>query len=951
MYDGYQNPSTSLEVTDETYEFPYVLACFFPGSGCGWADESTDQCVWGALEYSTVLDHNYEERGGIVVESMWSNCVGFNLPALGMVENEVPPDEASAQIDMEWVTTDIASEELDYYDRIYIFLSDSEPTQNNLSFMAVPYTRTVPDETATVIQLTLAELTLTEPDGDYAYGQMNIHFSQGSFSRTRVKELNPIDLGDFFGNIGGFWELLIVLWGLFFIASRADDAPKLKAREFIQPVKSIIRRRSLSVDSGTSGSVTEERPHWEAAYRGSNPTSNAVPPLPPRGGATMAGGTAAAVGFPIIAPMNGGSVDDHQRRQSNDETYEFPYVLACFFPGNGCGWADESTDQCVWGALEGSTVLDHNYEERDDIVVQSMWSNCVGFNLPALGMVEDEVPPEKATCLIDMEWTTTDIASEELNYYDRIYIFLSDSEPTQTNLSFMAVPYSRIVPDETATVIPLTLAELTIGKTTKENLDGDVTTTYPPLIMSSHVYTSENTLTEPDGDYAYGQMNIHFSQGSFSRTRVKELKQPSRDFKWELLRPSPMWKPKEVVPEHRWRARIVWTSLLMAIAAYTIWQACDIHMGYKNPSTSLEVTNETYEFPYMLVCFSPANGCGWEDESTDACVWSALEYSTVFDHNSEEREDIVVESMWSNCVGFDLPKLNILADGVARGEATYGVWIVTDIASEEEFYINSVPVSFSESEPEEDDSPEFVSVPYSRVVPEDDVAVLPLTLIDVAIGKTTRQALDGRIAATYPALTVTPLMYSTPNTLSEDTETDYAYGQMNLLLTQGPYSRVSVKELSPLDLGTFFGNVGGFWELLVVLWGLFFIASRADDAPKLKAREFIEPVKSIIRRRSLSVDSGTSGSVTEERPHWEAAYRGSNPTSNAPPPLPPRGGATMAGGTAAAVGFPIIAPMNGGSVDDHQRRQSNAHSARIPSREPGVERTLPPRGGRPGVGT
>eukprot|EP00752_Nemacystus_decipiens_P017457 g15651.t1 len=162
-----------------------------------------------------------------------------------------------------------------------------------------------------------SENTLTEPDGDYAYGQMNIHFSQGSFSRTRVKELNPIDLGDFFGNIGGFWELLIVLWGLFFIASRADDAPKLKAREFIEPVKSIIRRRSLSVDSGTSGSVTEERPHWEAAYRGSNPTSNAVPPLPPRGGATMAGGTAAAVGFPIIAPMNGGSVDDHQRRQSN----------------------------------------------------------------------------------------------------------------------------------------------------------------------------------------------------------------------------------------------------------------------------------------------------------------------------------------------------------------------------------------------------------------------------------------------------------------------------------------------------------------------------------------------------------------------------------------------------------------------------------------------------------
>ena len=116
-------------------------------------------------------------------------------------------------------------------------------------------------------------------------------------------------------------ELLIVLWGLFFIANSQEDTPKLKAREFVQPVKEIIRRRSLSVDSGTtrSTSTAEERPHWESAYAGSNPTSNAHA-LPPRGGGggvTMAGGTAAAAGFPVIAPVNGGSGGGHHHRESN----------------------------------------------------------------------------------------------------------------------------------------------------------------------------------------------------------------------------------------------------------------------------------------------------------------------------------------------------------------------------------------------------------------------------------------------------------------------------------------------------------------------------------------------------------------------------------------------------------------------------------------------------------
>eukprot|EP00752_Nemacystus_decipiens_P010763 g9579.t1 len=247
-------------------------------------------------------------------------------------------------------------------------------------------------------------------------------------------------------------------------------------------------------------------------------------------------------------------------------------------------------------------------------------------------------------------------------------------------------------------------------------------------------------------------------------------------------------------------------------------------------------------------------------------------------------------------------------------------WVVTDIASEEVEYFERIHIYLTDSEPTEE-TLSFLPVPYSRVVPNDE-ATLPLTLADLTIGKTTKENLDGEVATTYPPLILSSTVFTANNTLTPEPGYDYAIGQMNIYITQGYFSLTTVKELSPLDLGDFFGNIGGFWELLIVLWGLFFIASRADDTPQLKAREFIQPVKSIIRRRSLSVDSGISGSTAEERPHWEAAYRGSHSTSNAPPPLSPRGRATMARGAAAATGLPIVAQVNNGSIGENQGRQS-----------------------------
>lgn len=57
--------------------------------------------------------------------------------------------------------------------------------------------------------------------------------------------------------------------------------------------------------------------------------------------------------------------------------YEFPYVLVCFHHGQGCGYADESTDECAASAREYSSVTDWDNEERDDLIVDSMVSQSV----------------------------------------------------------------------------------------------------------------------------------------------------------------------------------------------------------------------------------------------------------------------------------------------------------------------------------------------------------------------------------------------------------------------------------------------------------------------------------------------------------------------------------------------------------------------------------------------
>ncbi|CAM9379792.1 unnamed protein product [Ectocarpus sp. 6 AP-2014] len=307
---------------------------------------------------------------------------------------------------------------------------------------------------------------------------------------------------------------------------------------------------------------------------------------------------------------------------------------------------------------------------------------------------------------------------------------------------------------------------------------------------------------------------------------------------------------------------MVWVSLLVCITAYTIWQIWKVCDDLANPSTSLKITNDLYAYPHVLVCFFHAEGCGFEDESVDMCVTSASEYSSV-SFNGEVYDDLGTISEFTNCVGFDLGSLELGDD----------------------------------------------------ITEENDNAIID------TIGKTTKKKLNGDVTTTFPPLVLSSSDYTAENTLTtseDDILQDPSFGRLYLDIQQGSYSRTAIAEVDPLDIGTFLGNIGGFWELLLILWGLFFITTREERGPKMKARDFAKTARTtkelVTRRRSLSVDSAAASatSAVEQRPQWEAAFRGDTAA------VPQFGGGNTA--------VPTVPPANDGGASNATRRASNDSS-------------------------
>ncbi|CAN0430727.1 unnamed protein product [Ectocarpus sp. 12 AP-2014] len=118
-----------------------------------------------------------------------------------------------------------------------------------------------------------------------------------------------------------------------------------------------------------------------------------------------------------------------------------------------------------------------------------------------------------------------------------------------------------------------------------------------------------------------------------------------------------MWKPSSVVPEHRKRAICVWSSILLAVFLYTIWQVIVLINQQEHPSTAFNVSNDRFAFPYVSVCLEDGFGCYHPDGSTEDCVQSAIQYSDA--EYEGETIEASADEQYLNCVGFDLSQFEV----------------------------------------------------------------------------------------------------------------------------------------------------------------------------------------------------------------------------------------------------------------------------------------------------
>ena len=58
-----------------------------------------------------------------------------------------------------------------------------------------------------------------------------MQLQQESDSSAVITEIDPFDFAEILGEIGGFWDLILIAWPIFFVAL-SNEAPNLKARNF-----------------------------------------------------------------------------------------------------------------------------------------------------------------------------------------------------------------------------------------------------------------------------------------------------------------------------------------------------------------------------------------------------------------------------------------------------------------------------------------------------------------------------------------------------------------------------------------------------------------------------------------------------------------------------------------------------------------------------------------------
>ncbi|CAB1104807.1 unnamed protein product [Ectocarpus sp. CCAP 1310/34] len=353
-----------------------------------------------------------------------------------------------------------------------------------------------------------------------------------------------------------------------------------------------------------------------------------------------------------------------------------------------------------------------------------------------------------------------------------------------------------------------------------------------------------------------------------------------------------MWRPDEVLPQYKRRAVALWTVLIGSIILYSSLILYQALKKRNNPSVSFEVSNTVYEYPDIWVCLYGEYGCD-SGELEEECMESAQltgwgNTSAVFYPGGGEYEQTIPgvgmltpEDGW--CVEFETSTISHFL-GQERN-ASYNLdYLILDMywyPGGTESDSNTCVVEGWEPHSEwiyvklkDPGYPESglvstgIQVPYSCITNVSSSH----SFTYVGIGVTIEERLGEEPVATNKALSVSTATHRD----KVNAAIDKPYAQLSLQFQQEPNSLEVITENDPFDLAEMFGNVGGFWDLLMLVWPIFFVAASRQD-PHLKPRNFKKSVAKGLEGLRIGKlvtprtrNDGSSNPEDEDvKPHWE----------------------------------------------------------------------------------
>ncbi|CAM9583887.1 unnamed protein product [Choristocarpus tenellus] len=289
-----------------------------------------------------------------------------------------------------------------------------------------------------------------------------------------------------------------------------------------------------------------------------------------------------------------------------------------------------------------------------------------------------------------------------------------------------------------------------------------------------------------------------------------------------------MWGPQLVVNEHKRRATVVWGILLLGWLCFALWTILEAVEQRNNPPTKTSVVEGAYKFPDIQFCFYKEFGC---ETNPRYCAGNA---TVAVYHLSSNFEEYHYYTKWPsitayenerywNCRTVELSSLTPNAT-ILDNEDFPSLYVDMEIAwpladgdaSSLESYSNAMAFYTTDGQA----GHSLGNLQYDRIEPFSNVT--SFTLTDITLKKSSYKRLGRATSSIFDANTLNTYSYYEAESTSSDFH-QVVSGLMRVRISVLDLSFLSIEEVDPLELSTVLGSIGGFWQYVLLVWGVFFV--------------------------------------------------------------------------------------------------------------------------------